>query len=464
LGSGFNLFTNGIDVTPTTTGSWVDVDVSSYVPSGSTGAILKIVNTTSSAYRAEVRKNGGTQDIGLMIAASYYRVAFVMLDADRIFEAYIGNTGVKIYLIGYCDGNVGFLADLVEVNVTADDSWRDFDASSYIPEGSTGVICLLYNGATSAYFGGIRNNGSTNTFTRGNIAASYRYVYQLCGVDQNRVFEALRSNAGIHIMLVGYTKSPVTFFTNGIDVSLTTTNAWTDVDVTGNTSADADGAILCMVNTSSSVNPYGDVRKNGSSDDHTAYGRFAYNEARGVVVGLDSEQIFEGWIDNTVLDFYLLGYAKPVVVTVVVSNESLDKTRGISGETITYTATIQDEMGNALPSGFKVTLKIDGTILIEDQSLTSDVYNPTTKTLTLQWKVPVMSTIHTVKLAWTEQTVDSTLYGSGESTGVQFEIITVPPAITAEQFNIISITLIVCMNVIAIDTIMDVLEEARRKK
>jgi len=146
-----------------------------------------------------------------------------------------------------------------------------------------------------------------------------------------------------------------------------------------------------------------------------------------------------------------------VTLSVSVLNESLDKSRGIAGETVTYTATVQDENGDALPSTFKVTLKIDGTILIQDQPLTSDVYDPATKKLTLQWTVPAMSTLHTVKLSWSEQTIDTTTYSAGESAGVEFEIISVP-ALTSEQIRSVSLTLIVCLIFISFETAKEMAE------
>ena len=119
---------------------------------------------------------------------------------------------------------------------------------------------------------------------------------------------------------------------------------------------------------------------------------------------------------------------------------------------------VQDENGDALPSTFKVTLKIDGTILIQDQPLTSDVYDSATKKLTLQWTVPSISTFHTVKLSWSEQTIDTTTYLAGESSGIQFEIISVPPTLTSEQIHSISLTLIICLVFISFETAKEMTE------
>ena len=363
MGSGFNFFTNVIDKTPGTAGSWQDVDVSGNgVPSGATGVILKIVNTSATG-RAEARKNGSSDDFGLNLPANYFRFAFVGLDENRVFEAYVGNTNIKIYLIGYCDENCGFFTNAIEKTVTADDTWRDIDASGDIPAGATGAVCCLYNDSTSTdYYVGIRKNGSISTLTRGRCTYNRRYTFQLCGVDGNRVFEGLRGNTAVHIMLIGYTKNPITFFTDPVDKSLSQTSQWTDIDVTNDTDPAADGAILFMRNSSSSTNPYGDSRKNGSSDDHSTYGRFAYNECRGAAVGLDAGQVFEGWIDNTVLDFYLIGYCKPSAILKEVTdsvgladNVTVNKVLQIT-ETINLVEIIQAGVGGTKKTKLFLTL------------------------------------------------------------------------------------------------------------
>lgn len=203
MGSGFNFFTNGIDKTPSTTGSWVDVDVSGDgVPSGATGVILKIVNTGTTAYRGEVRKNGSADDFTGYIVNAFMSYAFVGIDANRIFEAFIGDTAVKIYLIGYTDENIGFFTNAVDKTPSTTGSWVDVDVSGDgVPVDATGVICFFDN-ITSAtvYQGGIRKDGSSDTYTYGKCYAYHRLTYQLCGV-LNRVFEAQIENTQIKLRL-----------------------------------------------------------------------------------------------------------------------------------------------------------------------------------------------------------------------------------------------------------------------
>jgi len=151
--------------------------------------------------------------------------------------------------------------------------------------------------------------------------------------------------------------------------------------------------------------------------------------------------------------------------TVNVTNESVDPTSGFSGDPVTYQATVLDSSNAVLPSSFVVDLimetgatsgnvvidgvqvgtysyaqsgnvyidseqigtfdfstpsgnvLVDSTVvgsfsvgqvvtLVNDQALTSDVYNPSTGVLTLGFTVPSLPpTDKTVKLSWVEQTI-----------------------------------------------------------
>jgi hypothetical protein len=361
VGSGFNFFTNVIDKTPAA-GSWQDIDCSANVPAGSTGVIVKIVNTGASAYRGEIRKNGSTDSFTLTLAADYQRYAFIGLDGSYILEAYIGNTAVKIYLIGYADENCAFFDNAVDKTPAVVGSWQDVDASADIPADATGVICLIHNTAITDYSAGIRKNGSTDVYPYGFIVANNRFIYQLCGVDASRLFEANIQNASVKIELLGYTKDPVTFFTNGVDESLATISAWTDIDLTADTDPIADGVILQLKNSSASVNYFGDVRKNGSTDDHSGDSRFALSECRGAAIGLDSEQILEGWINNIALDFYVIGYCKPTSGTKDVTDSGI----GTETPSLIGHVSISTEAGAGVDASSLV-----GTIAIDDASISA---------------------------------------------------------------------------------------------
>lgn len=91
--------------------------------------------------------------------------------------------------------------------------------------------------------------------------------------------------------------------------------------------------------------------------------------------------------------------------TVSVLGEALDKVLGFEGETVVYTATVEDSMGQPLPASFVADLKINGTNLIAGQIFDAGVYDQGTKLLTLPWVVPAGAGNFTVKMSWAEQII-----------------------------------------------------------
>jgi hypothetical protein len=340
VGSGFNLFTNWIDKTPGTTGSWVDVDCSANIPSGSTGVILRLVNTGSSDSVINVRKNGSTDNdlTHAKVLAKGHIYAIIGVDSNRIFEAYIANANCKIYLLGYTDENVVLRDNEQQLSAGAGGVWNDTNVSAYCPEGTTGVI-LRVSATTSddSWKIGFRKKGSTWN-KRFRFGFNY-HAWVLVGVDSNRIFQHNHDSSNpsdILMYLVGYTKSPVTFLTNPVDISLTTTGAWTDIDVTNYTEASADGAIVWIVNGSNNATHYkGGVRKNGSTNDDNAnmkiHGADFSDTGYHItgLCGLDADNILEGHIENTVIDFYLVGYCKPAAAGITVTWSALLNTNHV---------------------------------------------------------------------------------------------------------------------------------------
>lgn len=92
--------------------------------------------------------------------------------------------------------------------------------------------------------------------------------------------------------------------------------------------------------------------------------------------------------------------------TVVVADEAVDPASGFKDDSVTYTATVKDNLGNSLPATFVVGLKLDGANLVVGQALSAGVYDQTTGVLTLGFIVPdVAAGSKTVKLSWAEQTI-----------------------------------------------------------
>jgi len=324
MGAGLNFFTNAVNKTPATKGSWQDVDVSGDgVPSGSSGVILELRGTAGGGnyLNLKVRKNGSTFNPDYCRLDNDYvgGYAFVGIDANRIFEAYV-DTGVEIWLVGYTGSDVVYFDNPSDENPSSTGSWLDVDKSGSIPSGATGIIVLTINGSGSNYQrSGIRKNGSSDEWPYGASATGYsaeKWMY--CALDANRVYEVKVQHADITVFTMAYTKGEVVFLSSPIENSPASASAWTDVDVTAQTSATADGVLLMAKNNAAYNNVQANVRKNGSTDNRTTGHLFRQGggdttgAAVGMAMGLDSGQIYETWIgDATYIDIYVVGYNQP---------------------------------------------------------------------------------------------------------------------------------------------------------
>jgi hypothetical protein len=335
LGNGLNFFTNAVDKTPAAKDSYQDVDVSGDgVPEGSSGVILEIQNLNSGNWFAcRLRKNGSSFDNTNMLlnGTRVGGYAFVPVDLNRVFEAYV-SSNVNLFLIGYTGSDVVYFDTPTADAPSSLDTWEDIDKSASIPAGATGIIGVLVHSAND-YGGlsGIRCNGSTDEFPYGTHRAPYSGIkWQYCGLDANRLFEMKKNEDGIYFYIYAYTKGEVTFLTNGVEKSPTSASAWTDVDVTNETDANADGVLLMLKLNSAYGNYQLHARKNGSSDNRTTGATTQHSEAlgtgscSGIAIGLDSEQIYEAWIDTTTdVDVYVIGYNAPAGATLQTVADSL---------------------------------------------------------------------------------------------------------------------------------------------
>ena len=192
----------------------------------------------------------------------------------------------------------------VEVTPGTAGEWTPVDITAHLGAdagSATGAILHLVNNSWSARNIGLRKNGSTDD--RHADLVNKTHCWAAIGVDSNDILEAyVESTTDIDIYLVGYTKSGVTFKTNADDKSLAATGDWTDIDCS--TEAPSATGLIWEI-TASAAYQFG-LRKNGSSDDR----HIDTDDHRcfGAIIGCDASQICEGYIENTAVDFYLVGY------------------------------------------------------------------------------------------------------------------------------------------------------------
>jgi hypothetical protein len=257
---------NTTDIAPAT-GGWTDVDVSSSVPSGATGVIVRIVNTgiaNGGTRYMGLRNNGSTDATRDYIRAASTTYAYIGIDSSRIFEAWKGNDDIEMYLHGYFESPAEFFTNAIDKSIGSTTTWTDVDISSDTG-GDTAIGAILLhecNFATASKTGGYRKNGSTDT-NIAEISSYYNLFGFIVGVDGSEIFEGYISTLDIDTYLVGYITDDATFQTNSIDVEPSTTGSYQDM--TALTATIPLGGIY-FVGNSGAIDGYG-IRKKGETYD-----------------------------------------------------------------------------------------------------------------------------------------------------------------------------------------------------
>jgi hypothetical protein len=250
-----------------------------------------------------------------------------------------------------------YLATPVEIGPSAASTWEDVNVSAWVPAGATGVIIQYVATASSEKYG-VRKNGSSDTWMSAeNTAYSDTVGFLMTGVDSGRVLEVYEDDTAIKTYLIGYTMEGVTFFTNAVDKSLSTTGSYQDIDISGDTGAEtAIGAILTVQNTTSS-DVYA-VRKKGSTDDR--YDAIKNSRSTSCLIGVDANEICQMKIAATTMDAYLVGY---VTSGAVFFTNGVDKSTGTTGSYVDVD--ISADLGSDDANGAILQIFSDGGSSIE---------------------------------------------------------------------------------------------------
>lgn len=211
------------------------------------------------------------------------------------------------------------IEEIIVNNPSVDNSYEDIDAGGYgIPSTANGVLIRYLVGNSSSCSMSFRCNGSTDDIY--NIVTVSSVAYVIVALDANGIFEVkLGDRANTTFYIIGfYYGDDVVFYVNQPNISLTPTTTWTDIDIDVD-----DSALAAMVH----VNIIGGnflefgLRKNGSTDNRHNYS--VGHSCHSAIIGLDVDEIFEGYIESTNVDFYLIGYLKKGTYNTNATNISL---------------------------------------------------------------------------------------------------------------------------------------------
>lgn len=286
------------EITPSTASAWTDVDVSSHIASGATGVILHVVNNHASTnYYFGCRKNGSADNRHPDFSWSSHSVAFCGVDSSRILELYVESKSyIDVYLVGYIDSCAVFYTNATDISLTTITAWTDIDIN--VNDNAVGAIVEIYSTVTTSKDVGFRKNGSTDNRTTSFIYGGHGII----GLDSFEIMEAYTETTSMDFYLKGYIKSDIKFNTNATNTSMSTTGSFSDLS---SLPTDAKGGFFEVV-LSSGQYSYA-LRKNGSSENiyRRAGGSHAFFACE-----CDSSQLIEGKIENTGVDFYMVGYTK----------------------------------------------------------------------------------------------------------------------------------------------------------
>lgn len=224
-----------LSLTGVTAATWSAISLSGTVPAGTTGVIL---NATASgganATYYGARMSGSTDAyIGGQTTSPYNQKQLItgLRSSDLSFDFYsqaVG-TGVLLYLLGYFGAEATFYSAAVDGGLVLQGSYGDIDVSSIVPVGTQAVITTLSSHALTA----LRQRGSTDdwyTTAGGGIAQMIGGA--IIGLDSSRMLNGKTANSGIHLRLLGYITSGLTWNTNAIDRTPGTTGSYQSLTTT----------------------------------------------------------------------------------------------------------------------------------------------------------------------------------------------------------------------------------------
>lgn len=193
-GSDIVFFTNGVNKSTGTTGSFQDVDCTAIVSETAVGVFGQVVNNDTSYARAiSLRKDGSSDDRYVSVQTSYGCYGFLIgLSDNMVFEQKIIDTDVDVYVTGYVEDTAAvFNTNASDYSLSEATAFYDLSA---LPEGAGAGIFEINASAPYAY--SIRNTDFS--------VDTYKNVYQKSFVVVEGSVEGKIANVAVDFWLVGY--------------------------------------------------------------------------------------------------------------------------------------------------------------------------------------------------------------------------------------------------------------------
>jgi hypothetical protein len=185
-GTPVTFFDNRLDVTPASTGSWLDADISS--DTGADTAIAAIVGAFGLDGGAStsfgMRKNGSTDVRYATIDGNHQTWGIVGVDGSEIFENRTQNTtSQKSYVYGYVTSGIVMFDNAVDHSATSA-NYEDADITSDLQgaDDANGAVVHFWN--DSGQGGALRKNGDTHD----RLHKIENHQYGIVAIDTDYIF------------------------------------------------------------------------------------------------------------------------------------------------------------------------------------------------------------------------------------------------------------------------------------
>ena len=314
---GFTWFTDAADISlSTTTGGWQDIDLSSYVPSAATGAVIEIINAHPSVgYSGVLRGKEDTRDY--MSSAAYgkvegktHRWQIVKMNSSRIVQGYIEDLNIDFRLQAYTMGtDPTYFAVPSDISPGSTAAWTTVDVSGSVDADTTGVMLFIESVTSSVMVYGVREVGSSYATTTRTLQGYGSSMY-LVGIDGSDQFEAYIEASSVNIYLVGQTKSSVVYYTNDTAATYPSVGSWQELDAdTHSVPAEATGLIfLVEMDTDLGDGKVGLRHGDSTRDYNSDVGSGTHLQAG---IGINSSNVWDEYLELTSASVLIAGYTKP---------------------------------------------------------------------------------------------------------------------------------------------------------
>ena len=419
-----SFFQNWIDITPTADGTYKDIDLSSYIPVGTTGVVIRNSKNTLGNLAFAIRRYGATDDLYNYNYDYSQATIYVGVSSDRKIQVkrQVGDGVNRCYLTGYFESEAVFLPTRIEYTPSVG-SWQTTTLTE-LPAGGNclAIFEVCHSGASTLSTTNFRRTGSTDNRIGIDETNECKHYGFIVGTNSSKQCDIYKGHSNNNIYLIGYIRTDYAAIrTNGIDLNVAATGLYQDKDLDSYDTVPT-GALAAIIEVSgSTVGVTFDVRPNGGDDlPHTTN---LYDGLTGShLIKLDADNIIEVKVNHAATDFLILGYVLSGTPTVPVANFIADTTTGNPPLTVIFT-----DISTGIPNYWEWNFG-DGSALDHTQN-PSHIYSSMgnyTVTLTvsnaLGWDSEVKVAYITINNVGTALLTFPALTGLVESWGVNLTI------------------------------------------